>query len=283
MRTLITGLILSLFSSLTIQAATVDTVSIYSNAMHRDYKCVVIKPVMVQDETIPLPVVYLLHGFGGWYANWLISVPELKTYADQWQLMIVCPDGGYSSWYVDSPVDTSMRFETYISQEVPDYIDAHYPTIKNRKGRAITGLSMGGHGGLFLGFRHTNEFGACGSMSGGVDLRPFPKSWQLSMRIGDSTHYPDNWKNYSVVTVLDSYATKLATETSPKVDSLAIIIDCGTEDFFYQVNHTLHEKMVQLKVPHDYIERPGEHNWKYWSNAVKYQLLFFREYFNRVK
>jgi S-formylglutathione hydrolase FrmB len=253
------------------KAATVDTVTIYSKAMQKAYKCVVIKPTMVQDETIPLPVVYLLHGHGGWYANWIIRVPELKEYADRYKMVIVCPDGGYNSWYLDSPIDSSVRFETYISKEVPDYIDSHYATIKDRKARAITGLSMGGHGGLFLGFRQAATFGACGSMSGGVDLQPFSKNWQLKDKLGDTVNYADNWKSYSVVNIVEQY---------PK-DSVAIIIDCGTEDFFYAVNHSLHEKMVTLKIPHEYTERPGKHEWSYWRNAVQYQLLFFSNYFRK--
>lgn len=254
-------------------AATVDTISIYSNAMHKAYKCVVIHPTMAQDKPVRVPVIYLLHGHGGWYANWLLRVPRLKDLADQNKLMIVCPDGGYNSWYINSPVDTSVRFETYISKEVPEWIDAHYFTIANRKARAITGLSMGGHGGLFLGFRHSNTFGACGSMSGGVDLRPFPKNWQLAERIGDTISHANDWKKYSVINVI---------ETKP-ANSLAIIIDCGTEDFFYSVNHSLHEKMLRLKIPHDYIERPGKHDWNYWKNAVVYQVVFFSNYFKGIR
>ena len=87
--------------------------------------------------------------------------------------------------------------------------------------------------------------------------------------LGDSAQYPENWKNYSAITVI---------EQKP-ADNLSIIIDCGTDDFFYGVNKAVHEKMLQLKIPHDYIERPGKHEWPYWANAVKYQLLFFREYF----
>lgn len=253
-------------------AATVDTVSIYSAAMKKEYKCVVIKPAAAQDENQSFPVVYLLHGHSGWYANWLIRVPELKDYADQYKLMIVCPDGGFNSWYMDSPLDSTVRFETYISEEVPAYIEKHYPVIKDRKARAVTGLSMGGHGGLFLAFRNAEVFGACGSMSGGVDLRPFPKSWQLSRLLGDTLQHADNWNNYSTINVI---------EKKPS-DSLAIIIDCGTEDFFYAVNKALHEKMLQLKIAHDYIERPGKHDWNYWRNAVKYQLLYFREYFQKT-
>lgn len=253
-------------------AAIVDTVSIYSAAMKKEYKCVVIKPAAAQDENQSFPVVYLLHGHSGWYANWLIRVPELKDYADQYKLMIVCPDGGFNSWYMDSPLDSTVRFETYISEEVPAYIEKHYPVIKDRKARAVTGLSMGGHGGLFLAFRNAEVFGTCGSMSGGVDLRPFPKSWQLSRLLGDTLQHADNWNNYSTINVI---------EKKPS-DSLAIIIDCGTEDFFYAVNKALHEKMLQLKIAHDYIERPGKHDWNYWRNAVKYQLLYFREYFQKM-
>lgn len=254
------------------RAATVDTVSIYSKAMNREFKCVVILPDPPPNVRMRFPVVYLLHGYSGNYSNWVKLVPQIKDYADQYLVMIVCPDGAYSSWYYDSPLDSSMKFETYISKEVPEYIDEHFGTIKDKNARAITGLSMGGHGGLFLGFRHSDVFGACGSMSGGVDIQPFSKNWEISKRIGDSTHYPMNWKNYSVTSVIEEVHDFPA----------AIIFDCGTEDFFYKVNHALHEKMVSLHIPHEYIERPGQHNWAYWSNSVQYQLLYFSNYFHKA-
>jgi S-formylglutathione hydrolase FrmB len=185
-------------------------------------------------------------------------------------MMIVCPEGG-NSWYFDSPVDSTMKFETYISKEVPEYIDAHYNTIKDRKERAITGLSMGGHGALFLAFRHSDRFGACGSISGGVNLNSSHNKFDIEKRIGDTVRYSSNWTNYSVMKVVEHY---------PK-DSLAIIFDCGVSDFFYPDNRALHEKMLRLNIPHDYIERPGKHEWPYWRNSIGYQLLFFRKYFDR--
>jgi Predicted esterase len=163
-----------------------------------------------------------------------------------------------------------MKYETYIGKEVPEYIDSHYPTINDRKGRAISGLSMGGHGGLFLGFRHADQFGACGSMSGGVDLNYSRNKYDVIKRLGDTITHADNWKNYSVINLVENYPNA----------GLRIIFDCGTEDFFYKNNRALHEKMVKLKIPHDYIERPGAHNWQYWGNSVKYQLFFFRNYFD---
>jgi S-formylglutathione hydrolase FrmB len=259
---------------LSAKAAEVDTVSIYSNAMHKEFKCVVIKPDSYKKKKNIFPVVYLLHGYEGWYSNWIIRVPQLKDYADQYNIMIVCPDGGKSSWYFDSPVDTTMKYETYIGTEVPEYIDAHYRTIKDRKARAITGLSMGGHGALFLAFRHAETFGACGSMSGGVDLNYTRNKFDIIKRIGDTIQYADNWKKYMVINVIENY---------PK-DSLAIIFDCGIQDPLYFIaNQKLHEKMLKLKIPHDYTERPGKHEWPYWRNSIQYHLLFFKNYFDKLK
>ena len=68
---------------------------------------------------------------------------------------------------------------------------------------------------------------------------------------------------------------------SPAFGPLAIIIDCGTEDFFFRVNQALHEKLLYYNIPHDYIIRPGAHNAQYWNNAIDYQLLFFRKVFDR--
>lgn len=254
------------------KASTVDTVLIYSNAMHRSFKCVVIKPSIIQQKPIALPVVYLLHGYGGDFSNWIKLVPPIKDYADKYQMIIVCPDGGTSSWYFDSPIDTTMRYETYISNEVPAYIDAHYNTIKNRTARAISGLSMGGHGAFFLAFRHSNFFGACGSMSGLMDLASTKNKYDLIKRIGDTILRADNWKNLSVINVVEQ-------KTS---DSLAIIFDCGLNDGFFPDNKRLHETLLKLNIPHDFIERPGNHSWSYWGNAIEYQLVFFRKYFDAM-
>lgn len=167
--------------------ASIDTISIYSNSMFKNVNCVVITPSVYQMTSDRFPVVYLLHGYSDNYATWVKRVPELQSLADENKLMIVCPDGAYSSWYFDSPSDLNMHYETNISAEIPRYIDSVYRTIANRKGRAITGLSMGGHGGLFLGFRHSQTFGACGSMSGGLDLNPIKKQYGIEKALGDTS------------------------------------------------------------------------------------------------
>ena len=252
-------------------AAVVDTVSIFSNAMNRSHKCVVIVPGKTRKTAAKFPTVYLLHGFGGNYSNWIRRVPQLTRFADEYRVVIVCPDGEFSSWYFDSPVDSTMRYETYISREVPQYIEANYPVIKDRRARAISGLSMGGHGGLFLGFRHAGFFGACGSMSGALIIENITRGYHVERRLGDTAN-KQRYQEYSIMKQMEQF---------PK-DSLAIIMDCGTEDFIINMSRTAHQKMLSLKIPHDYIERPGRHDWRYWGNAVQYQLLFFRNFFNKT-
>ncbi len=253
------------------RAATVDTISIYSNSMQRSIKTVVIRPSSYGDNTKRFPVVYLLHGAFGSYSNWILKVPHIQKLADEYQMMIVCPDGGYTSWYFDSPVDSSFRFETFVGMEVPAYIDANYRTIADRKGRAITGLSMGGHGGIFLGFRHADLYSACGSTSGALHVTVITNRYDVEKRLGDTAINRKYWNDWSVLNVVEHY---------PK-DSLAIIIDCGTEDRVLPMNKAVHEKMMKLKIPHDYTERPGEHNWAYWNTSIDYQLLFFRRHFDK--
>lgn len=248
-------------------AARVDTVTTYSAAMKKNIKAVVITPDNYANEQA-LPVVYLLHGYGGNYADWITKAKGFEQAADLYGMIIVCPDGN-NSWYWDSPLDPAYRYETYVSTELVNWIDGKYKTIKDRKGRGITGLSMGGHGALYLAFRHQDVFGAAGSMSGGVDIRPFPNNWDMAFRLGTYAEHPENWEKSTVINLLHRL----------KPNSLSILVDCGTEDFFYKVNEALHEQLLYRNIPHDFISRPGAHNWAYWNNAIQYQLLFMNNYF----
>lgn len=252
-------------------AAIVDTVETYSASMKKNIKAVVITPDNYASAK-ELPVVYLLHGYSGGYADWISRAKGFEKAADQYQFIIVCPDGN-NSWYWDSPVDPRYKYETYVSKELVEWVDSKYKTIKSPKGRAITGLSMGGHGALYLAFRHQDVFGAAGSMSGGVDIRPFPNNWDMAARLGKYAEHPDNWEKNTVINLLH-----LLTP-----NSLSLIIDCGTDDFFFKVNENLHQQLLQRNIPHDYITRPGAHNWPYWSNAIGYQLLFMNNFFKTPK
>lgn len=267
-----------LLNSFLIHASKVDTLKVYSKSMNKLIKNIVIVPDTKGDEKESLPVVYLLHGHTDKSDTWFKKVPEIKDYADKYNLIIVCPDGGYSSWYLDSPINKKIQYETYISKELIKLVDTKYNTLKKRSGRAITGLSMGGHGAFYLSFKHQNIWGAAGSISGGLDITPYypeggESRWNLIEALGNQNEFPENWENNSVINMLD-----LISE-----DSLKLIFDCGIDDFFYDANFRLHKKLVERNIPHDYTERPGGHNWDYFPNSLEYHFLFFQKFFNQVK
>lgn len=267
-------IILLAFVFFSAKAAKVDTLEVYSTAMKKNIKTCVITPDSYKKGKKKLPVVYLLHGYSGNYATWIKSFKEVAEQVDKYGFIVIGVDGNYSSWYFDSPIDPAFKYETYIIDELIPFIDKKYKTIASREGRAISGLSMGGHGALYLSFKHQEVFGAAGSMSGGVDFRPFPEKWDIKKRLGSITEFPENWDKNTVVNMLELVES----------NKLHLIIDCGVDDFFIDVNRQLHEKMLALKINHDYIERPGKHNIEYWENSLKFQLLFFNNFFsNKVK
>ncbi len=51
------------------------------------------------------------------------------------------------------------------------------------------------------------------------------------------------------------------------------------DESFIDGNRALHHELLKKKIPHDYIERPGGHTIDYWENSIKYQLVFFANYF----
>ena len=162
-----------------------ETVQVKSAKMGRNIPVVVTVPEQYFDADLQeelFPVVYLLHGADGDCNNWP-NKADLDGLASDFGVIIVCPDG-QDSWYFDSPIDPKFQFETFVAQELVDYVDHHYRTFRDKDMRAITGLSMGGHGALWLAFRHPDVFGACGSMSGGVDITQFPDRWKIDQRLG---------------------------------------------------------------------------------------------------
>ena len=258
-------------TTLNVSASQIDTLLVKSESMNKYIPNIVITPDSYASKSEKLPVLYLLHGAGGNHLSWIAKASKIRDYADLYNMIIVCPDGAKTSWYFDSPIDNKMKYETYISKELIASIDKNYNTISTKKGRAITGLSMGGHGALYLAFKHQDVWSAAGSMSGGLDLRPFPNNWQISDRLGSYADYKENWEDNSVINMVYLLNGK----------GLKLILDCGINDFFYDANQRFHNKLVERNIPHDYIERPGIHNWDYWNNSIKYQLLYFHNNFSK--
>ncbi|MCF0258023.1 alpha/beta hydrolase [Bacteroides heparinolyticus] len=252
-----------------VQAVRVDTVCVKSTSMNKEVEVVYVLPDKAVGKTA-CPVVYLLHGYSGNARSWIQLKPELLQIADEKGIIFVCPDGK-NSWYWDSPKDAAYRYETFVSSELVKYTDEHYATVPAKKARAITGLSMGGHGALWIAMRHKEIFGAAGSMSGGVDIRPFPQNWEMSKQLGEFAANKKVWDEHTVVNQLDKIEN----------GDLAMTIDCGEADFFLEVNKDLHNRLLARKIDHDFTIRPGGHTGPYWNNSIDYHILFFEKFFKK--
>jgi S-formylglutathione hydrolase FrmB len=263
-------ILLAAVIALTANAAKIDTLSIAAVKVPSPYNVTVVTPDAAATTDAKFPTVYLLNGFSGNHLSWITIQPKLKDIADQYGMIFVMPNG-LDSWYWDSPEHPEMQMESFFIDELVPYIDKNYPTKAEAHYRAITGLSMGGHGGLWLGIRHSDIFGSAGSTSGGVNIMPFPSKWKMANWLGEQDENRDTWLTHTVINLVPQL----------KPGQLNIIFDCGSEDFFAGVNAELHQALLDAKIPHDYISRPGIHNLEYWRNSILYQLLYFNEIFTR--
>jgi S-formylglutathione hydrolase FrmB len=257
----------------------VDTVEVFSKAMNKSLKAAVVKPEGYNHNNKSYPTIYLLHGGSGSFSDWhkKTTDPNLLTnLANLHDVIIVTPGVGPSSYYYDSPILDSVKYETYFIQELIPFIDKNYRTINDRKSRAITGLSMGGHGSLMLSAKHPELFIAAGSMSGVMnidtrmwkvneDFRKLRQEGQKAM-LGDIA-YDFPFTEYTVVGLVDKM----------KDNGISLIIDCGIDDFLLETNRQIHQLLLQNQTPHEYTERPGAHTWQYWTEALPFHMLFINK------
>lgn len=213
------------------------------------------------------PVIILLHGYSGDFKQWQ-TIADLPRLASRYETILVCPDGGYDSWYFDSPVDAGSQYESFIMRDVIAFVDTTYRTLGAR-GRAITGLSMGGHGAVRLISVYPDSFVAAGSMSGILDLRVFPVSWNIAGRLGSMQEHPQRWAMGSAVNLVKNLQGK----------GKCLIIDCGTNDFALAVNHAYRDSAAVHGVAITYEESEGGHDHAYWAKRIEPHIRFLQACF----
>lgn len=262
---------LSIIFSLPLYAYQTDTYTF------KGKKTAIEKPVTVTipdgyQESKKYNVIYVLHGYSGNHSDWT-KLTDIEKLADKYDVIIVNPDGNYGSWYLDSDIDKSSQYETYIAEDLVNYIDSTYSTNRSKSGRAITGLSMGGFGALHIAINNQARFAAVSGMSAGVDVRPFSAEFDLAKVLGSYAENKEKWDSIAIINNLHKIAAG-NTAWKKGADTLPIMLDIGVGDFFIEQNRALHQAMLDLRIRHDYIERPGIHDWHYWNKVIAYQFLF---------
>jgi len=221
------------------------------------------------------PVLYLLHGVGGDYGDWL-EASHVREQALQHEMIIVLPDGGGFGWYLDSPMDSTSLYESYLVVELIPLVESRFPVASGPAAHAISGLSMGGHGAVALALKHPDLFGAASSLSGILDLTlhaGMGDAWRLDSVLGSYQQFPEQWRRYSCSDLV------LRSAASP-----ALFIDCGREDAFALADNRQFTRLLDsLSIPHRYEENPGEHTWTYWDERLGEHLQFFTAFFSTAR
>jgi enterochelin esterase-like enzyme len=137
-----------------------------SQALKGRIKVAVYLPVDYGSDGRRYPVVYFLHGLPASPSAYRGA--SFVAQALQNRAILVAPQGArdgdsdpeYHDWGV------GRNWETALAVELPAWVDAHFRTIADRRGRALVGLSAGGYGAFLIGLHHLDEFGAIESWSG---------------------------------------------------------------------------------------------------------------------
>ncbi|PID58684.1 MAG: hypothetical protein CR986_07405 [Ignavibacteriae bacterium] len=212
------------------------------------------------DSTYSL--VILLHGYSGNFLQWN-NIANLQDYANAYNFIIACPDGFYDSWYLNSTLKPELQFEDFFWKDFIPYLNQNYKIDSSNI--FISGLSMGGHGAITLFLKNSDFFRSAGSTSGILDLTYFPDRWSIKNGIGSIKDYPKIWKNNSAYYLLDKN----------NLEGKKIIVDCGTEDFAYQVNLNFVKKCYDIGSEVLFYSQPGNHNRDYWEMMLPKHLKFF--------
>ena len=218
-------------------------------------------------RTTRYPVLYLLHGLTGHYSDWLKRT-NIADYASAYRLIVVMPEGN-DSWYTDSSIVATSKYESYILQELIPDVQQRYRTIEARYGRAIAGLSMGGYGAIKFGLKSPQTFVLAASTSGAFGVTRFTEQdgnprWESSLKV-----FGPAGSDARKANDLYELIGKLSTS---QISSLPFFyFDCGTEDSSrnFLANRELATLMFEKKIAHEYRELPGDHSWGYWDNQVQ--------------
>lgn len=211
-----------------------------------------------------LPVVYLLHGAYGDYSSW-IRYSNIERYAQDRCIAVVMASAG-NNFYQD--MDQGLPYHTFFTKELPAFITSVFPISKKREDTYVAGFSMGGYGAWYLALSQPGRYAKAASMSGALDIAglyqnvkngsvsgPFP--WEAIFKDPDALAGSDR----------DLFELLARCQTEGTVPSLYQV--CGTEDFLYETNTAVRDRLKQMGADLLYKEGPGGHNWDFWDTYIQ--------------
>jgi putative tributyrin esterase len=225
----------------------------------------------------PYATFYLLHGLGDDSTMWMRRT-RIEMYVRALPLIVVMPDG-YRGFYTDNA--EGPAYARHLGVEIPDFVERNLPARPARGARAIGGLSMGGYGALRVALGYPERFCSANSHSGALmrfnlDLGPRAARKDRVFRKHPPAFFAELRRIFGrrpMGTRHDLLALiRRARRRHRRLP--AILVDCGTEDSLLECNRDLHRDLQAARVPHQYREFPGDHDWDYWDQHVRDALQF---------
>jgi pimeloyl-ACP methyl ester carboxylesterase len=212
-------------------------------------------------------VLYLLHGGGGDHADWVTygniqPTMDAVVAADARDAaIVVMPDGNDAQWY--DGIDGKDMNETYVLKYVIPYVDRHYRTIADRRGRGIAGLSNGGYGALHFAAKAPQLFAAAGGMSSNIAARSMGG---LGNSVESPAYFPGNiparlYGNLDYVDVVMDLGAECKSDVTVDL--------CATFAFdqLFRPDHIYFDNL--MKPGHvgayDFRLTEGGHAWRWWT------------------
>jgi len=233
------------------------------------------------------PVLYLLHGKDGNHLEWLHdghlreTLDGLIAAGKVGPMIVVMPDGGGSSWYVDSKdVGGPGNYASAIGIDLVKAIDARYRSCGEPRCRAIAGLSMGGFGALRLALQRPFRFAAAASFSGALwsrlDDHPPPPS--VNRIFAGSFGEPFDLKRFRAEEPSSLIEGAAAAGHAP-----AIFLTVGDRDRYglYEGTFKAFMRMRAAGLNVEMRMTGGDHEWTTWAAELPDALIFIDQVFKR--
>jgi endo-1,4-beta-xylanase len=196
------------------------------------------------------PVLYWLHGAGGDENSGVPIARMLDAAIESKQMppvIMAIPNGGKRSEYRDWDPQ-NVKPESFLIRELIPHIDSTYRTIKERRGRWIEGMSMGGNGSLKAALKFPDLFSSVVAYAGSYE--PLPKDGYLYP--GAAPAFRDWITQLSEWYIADHDPFELAKFNLHRLDGLRIRLVAGTRDVALKDSEALHSHFQKIGVTHEY-------------------------------
>ena len=266
------------------QGKVFDKLSMKSSILNSERHFAIYLPPDYESSSRDYPVLYLLHGAGDDQTGWVqfgevlrITDKAIKT-GKATPMIIVMPDAntGQRGYYND--INGKWNYEDFFFEELMPYVEKTYRIKKEKRYRAISGLSMGGGGSFMYALHNPELFSSSAPLSayaGPLTIEDFKGN--LSRNGGANyteQQLEDYFKNHNAVELIKSMPKE-------KLSSVRWYIDCGDDDFLFEGNSLVHIEMKKKEIAHEYRVRDGAHNWTYWRESLPEVLEFVSQAFHQ--